>query len=176
MISTLLSRNNGTLSTPARAARVVLVAMTLIFLPTVWALAGGQHEGVINTTEGVAIEGYDAVAYHTLGEPTEGSPQFSAEWDGATWHFSSAENQELFAADPERYAPHYGGYCSQAAAQDQVAAGDPEIWTIEEGRLFLNYNSRYQRRFRSELTENIAKADANWPALRAGLAESAQDE
>lgn len=176
MISTRSRKFNGTPSTPARAARVALVAIGLLFLPTGWALAGGQHEGPINTTDGIAIEGYDAVAYHTLAEPTAGSPQFSAEWDGATWHFSSAENRELFAEDPERYAPHYGGYCAQAAAQNQVAEGDPEIWTIEEGRLFVNYNSRYQRRFRSDLTENIAKADRNWPGLRAGLIEATEGE
>ncbi len=169
---------HGTGRTPqvSRAGRLVLLATLLAILPAAWAFAGGQHEGPVNTTDGIAIQGYDPVAYHTLGEPTEGSSRFSADWDDATWYFISAEHRDLFAKDPERYAPHYGGYCAQAAAQDQVAEGDPEIWTIEGGRLFLNYNNRYQRRFRSDLPGNIASADRNWPGLRAGLIEAARGE
>ncbi len=152
-----------------RSTAVVVFALMLTALPAARAAAAGQHEGVINTTDGVAIHGYDPVAYFTLGEPTEGSARFSAEWDGAEWWFVSAEHRELFAGDPERYAPRYGGYCAQAAAQNRVADVDPELWTIEGGRLYLNYNARFQRRFLSDLAANIAAADSNWPALRAEL-------
>jgi YHS domain-containing protein len=159
-----------------RVRRAVLLTVALVFLPAAWAFAGGQHEGPVHTTDGIAIQGYDPVAYHTIGEPTEGSSRFTADWDGATWYFVSAEHRDLFADDPERYAPHYGGYCAQAAAQDQVAEGDPEIWTIEDGRLFLNYNARFRRRFHNDLPGNIAAADRNWPGLRAGLIEAARGE
>ncbi|MDA3950069.1 MAG: YHS domain-containing (seleno)protein [Spirochaeta sp.] len=152
----------------------VLVMSVFFLVPVVVVLGAGQQEGPVNTTDGIAIEGYDPVAYHTMDAPVEGSATFTTDWDGATWYFVSAEHRDLFTDDPERYAPHYGGYCAQAAAQDQVAPGDPELWTIEGGRLFLNYNARYQRQFRSDLPENIAAADRNWPGLRAGLIEAAE--
>ncbi len=156
----------------ARYAARTLALAVLFVLPGVVAVASGQHEGVIHTIDGVAIGGYDPVAYFTLGAPTQGVEQFTAEWDGAVWWFVSADHRDRFVADPERYAPHYGGYCAQAAAQNQVAEGDPEIWTVEGNRLFLNYNARYQRRFRSDLASNIAAADHNWPDLRSRLAEA----
>ncbi len=159
-----------------RYLQVVLIMTVCFLIPLATAVGAGQQEGPVNTTDGIAIEGYDPVAYHIMGAPVEGSATFSSEWDGAMWYFVSAEHRDLFAEDPERYAPHYGGYCAQAAAQDQVAPGDPELWTIEGGRLFLNYNARYQSRFRSDLPGNIAAADRNWPGLRAGLIEAARSE
>ena len=156
-----------------RNAARVLVVFALLMVPGVLAIASGQHEGVIHTIDGVAIGGYDPVAYFTVGSPTQGSQQFASEWDGAQWWFVSAENRDRFNDDPQRYAPRYGGYCAQAAAQNQVAEGNPELWTIEAGRLYLNYNERFQRRFRSGIADNIAAADRNWPGLRAQLAEAA---
>jgi len=155
--------------------RLCAVAAVLLLVPAAMAFAGGDHEGVINTTDGVAIEGYDPVAYFTLGEPTQGSDVHVHEWDGAQWWFASAEHLEMFASDPERYAPRYGGYCSFAAARNQVATGDPLLWTIEDDRLYLNLNERFQRQFRDDLPGNIAAADENWPALRERLAASAAE-
>ncbi|MDP6952813.1 MAG: YHS domain-containing (seleno)protein [Alphaproteobacteria bacterium] len=74
--------------------------------------APAQADSHVNTTWlGNAIEGYDAVAYHLEGKPVEGSDAFEHDWEGATWRFASAENRDLFAADPAKYAPAYGGYC-----------------------------------------------------------------
>ena len=159
-----------------RHLQIALLMAIFFLLPVVTVLGAGQQEGPVNTTDGIAIEGYDPVAYHTMGSPVEGSATFTADWDGATWYFVSEEHRDLFADDPERYAPHYGGYCGQAAAQNQIAPGDPELWTIEGERLFLNYNTRYQRKFRSDLPGNIAAADSNWPGLRTELIEATQGE
>ncbi len=157
----------------ARFAVRILAVAALLVVPAMAVSASGQHEGVVHTTDGVAIAGYDPVAYFTLGAPTRGRAEFAAEWDGAVWWFSSADHRDRFIADPEEYAPQYGGYCAQAAAQNRVADGNPELWTIEGGRLFLNYNERFQRRFRTDLAGNIAAADRNWPGLRAELGEAA---
>ncbi|MCY4542833.1 MAG: YHS domain protein [Rhodobacteraceae bacterium] len=112
-----------------------------------------------------AIRGHDPVAYFTEGTPLEGSPEFTHEWMGAEWRFVSAEHRDLFAEDPEAYAPQYGGYCAWAASQGYVASIDPEAWEIYDGKLYLNYSRRLHRRWTRDKPGNIAKADANWPGI-----------
>ncbi len=113
----------------------------------------------------VAADGHDVVAYFTRGEPVEGSAEHSTEWNGAEWRFASAEHLERFRADPERYAPAYGGFCAYAVAEGSTAAGDPEHWTIHEGRLYLNYNADIQARWEADRQAYIAAADDNWPQV-----------
>ena len=120
----------------------------------------------VNTTFfGVAIHGYDPVAYHTEGRPVEGSKAFTHEWKGATWRFASADHRDLFIADPERYAPAYGGYCAYAVAQGGKADIDPNAWSIVDGQLYLNLNARVQRLWQQDIPGHIARADANWSRL-----------
>lgn len=133
--------------------------------------AAGSHEGVINTKEGVAIHGYDPVAYFTQGRPVQGSPEYSYAWAEAEWHFANQAHRDLFAEDPERYAPQYGGYCAWAVSNRSLADIDPNAWHIEDGRLFLNYNNRLNRRFVSDLPARIQQADENWPTIQERLAE-----
>jgi len=138
--------------------------------------AAGSHEGVLNTnSEGIAIDGYDPVAYFTLGEATAGQSEYSYDWDGGRWYFSSAEHRDLFVADPERYAPLYGGYCAWAVANGDVAGIDPHAWHIENDRLYLNYSQRINRRFLNDLSGNIERADANWPEMRVQLEAAASE-
>src|SRR5512135_2769630 len=94
----------------------------------------------IDKTGGVAIRGYDPVAYFTESKPVEGSKQFTFEWQGATWRFASAANRDLFAKTPEKYAPQYGGYCAYAVSQGHTATIDPQRWRIVDGKLYLNYS------------------------------------
>ena len=117
---------------------------------------------------GLAIDGYDPVAYFTDSKPVEGSKAYSFEWNGATWRFASAAHRDLFAQAPEKYAPQYGGYCAWAVAQGSTADIDPEAWRIESGRLFLNYSLDVQKKWSADIPGNIAKADENWPKLVAG--------
>ena len=117
---------------------------------------------------GKAIRGYDPVAYFTAGKPVEGKPLFTHVYEGATWQFASAENRDAFAADPERYAPQYGGYCAWAVSQGYTASIDPDAWKIEDGKLYLNYSQSVQRRWARDIPGNVAKADRNWPGLKAG--------
>jgi len=117
---------------------------------------------------GVAIGGTDPVAYFTEGRPVAGSARFEHEWRGATWRFASAEHRDLFARDPERYAPQYGGYCAWAVSRGYTADIDPEAWRIVEGRLYLNYDREVQARWAEDAPGNIRKANENWPRLLAG--------
>lgn len=115
--------------------------------------------------DGVAIRGADPVAYFREGRPVPGSAAFSHTWQGVTWRFATAANRDAFAAEPERYAPAYGGHCAWAVAQGYTAPIDPAAWKIVGGRLFLNYDRSVQRRWERDIPGFIAKADANWPAL-----------
>ncbi len=115
--------------------------------------------------KGNAIRGYDPVAYFTEGEPAKGSKEFSYDWNGATWRFVSQENQQAFAANPEKYAPQYGGYCAWAVSQGYTASTDPLAWNITDGRLFLNYSKSVQANWLIEKEANITQGDINWPGL-----------
>jgi len=126
---------------------------------------------VINSSwlGGVAIEGTDPVAYFTVGKPVAGARDLEYRWMGATWRFASAANRDQFAADPERYAPQYGGYCAWAVSQGYTAKIDPQAWRIVGGKLYLNYSKDVQARWAGDIPGNIAKADANWPQIKADL-------
>ncbi len=120
----------------------------------------------VNNAPGVTLRGYDPVAYFTLGKPVKGNEQYSHEWMGARWHFSSAEHQDLFAKDPEKYAPQYGGYCAYAVSLGSTADVDPHAWKIVNGKLYLNLNPDVAKIWLRDIPGNIAKADRNWPTLR----------
>jgi YHS domain-containing protein len=123
----------------------------------------------INTTlfGGLAIEGYDPVAYFQAGAPAKGSKSFTYEWGGANWRFSSAENRDLFAAAPEKYAPQYGGFCAYAVSQGKTVGIDPAAWTIVEDKLYLNYNQKIRQTWEKDIPGYISKADAAWPKILA---------
>jgi hypothetical protein len=88
---------------------------------------------------------------------------------GANWRFASAENRDRFAADPERYAPQYGGYCAYAVSEGTTADIDPEAWKVVDGKLYLNLSKDVQKLWEQDIPGYIEKADANWPEIRAGL-------
>lgn len=118
------------------------------------------------TVDGVAIRGTDPVAYFNAGEPVPGNAAFGMRWNGATWHFASAENRDVFAADPEHFAPRYGGFCAWAvAAKGKLYSTQPKNWTIVEDRLYLNFNDDIQERWVADIPGFIARADMRWPEI-----------
>ncbi len=114
---------------------------------------------------GIAVDGTDVVAYFNEGKPVKGSASFTFEWNGAVWQFSNAENRNMFAAAPETYAPQYGGYCSYAVSQGYTASTTPEAWKIVDGKLYLNYSRRIQRRWELDIPGRIEAANKNWPEV-----------
>lgn len=116
---------------------------------------------------GVAIRGYDTVAYFTQGGPAKGLKQFSTEWQGATWRFSSQENLDLFVEDPVKYAPQYGGYCAYGVANDALVKIEPELWSIVDDKLYLNFNKKFDNAFKKDLAGYIAAADKKFEGLLA---------
>ncbi|QGX99227.1 YHS domain-containing protein [Roseovarius faecimaris] len=117
------------------------------------------------TTESVAINGYDPVAYFTQGKPVKGNDTHKSSYNGATWHFSSAENKAAFDAAPADFAPQFGGYCAYAVSRGYTAPTDPDAWSVYDGKLYLNYSLRARELWSADIPGNIAKGEANWPAV-----------
>ena len=113
----------------------------------------------------VAILGFDAVAYFTKGQPTKGNPKIEHVWHDAKWRFSSPEHRDLFASNPKRYAPRYGGFCAGAMAAGRKRPIDPKAWLIIDGKLYLNYSKQIGDEFAKNSKNKIANADANWKRL-----------
>ena len=112
---------------------------------------------------GVAIRGTDTVAYFTEGKPIAGLDKYATEWQGATWKFSSQNHLDLFKANPEKYAPQYGGYCAYAVSRNTTASIKPEFFTVYREKLYLNFNKGVYKRFIKNKNKHIARADKNWP-------------
>ena len=126
---------------------------------------GMAHPPVSVAADGLALSGHDAVAYFTEGAPRPGLAEHSLQWNGATWRFASAEHMALFQANPQAYAPQFGGYCAWATSQGYIAPGNPEHWRIVEGQLFLNFNGRAQMLWEQDVAGNIAKGRSHWPRV-----------
>jgi YHS domain-containing protein len=140
-----------------------------IALLSIAAIAAGCSSAVstafdpINkTSDGLALRGYDAVAYFAVDKAVEGSPRHEYVWQGAKWLFSNSENLEKFKADPDSYAPQFGGYCSFAVSNGYTADGDPNAWKIVDGKLYLNYSPEVRTMWEKEQPERIKKGEHNW--------------
>lgn len=137
---------------------LVLAVATLLARQS--ALAGPQY-----LSDELAIGGFDAVGYFESDQAVRGDARYTYDWNGATWHFATSANRNKFAAAPQEFAPQYDGYCAYAAAFASKAHGDPEVWEIVDGKLYLNLSRGVQRRWRRDTPGFIAKADAAWPSV-----------
>lgn len=147
-----------------KSLKPILAAVALASLAAPAAMADKDpiYTGAFSN---VAVEGHDPVAYFTEGKPVKGDRDFQTTYMGAQFRFSSAENLALFEANPEKYAPAYGGYCAWAVAQGKTAKGDADNWKIVDGKLYLNFNKSIQRKWEADIEGFITSADANWPTV-----------
>mgnify|MGYP001256877664 CR=1 FL=1 len=136
-----------------------------IFFALILNAFGGIAAGS-STENDVAIRGYDSVSYFVDGEAKKGDEEFTHQWHGMTWYFSSKENRNLFAANPEKYAPQYDGYCAWAMTEERKAETDPEVWRIVNGRLYLNCSEAAYEKWSRDIPGNINKADKNWSTFK----------
>ena len=148
------------------------VVANLMALIAILAIAAGTHRAIAGPApiytgivQGVAVGGYDAVAYFKDGKAQRGDEAITLEHGGAIWRFATKDNRDLFAKDPAKYEPQYGGYCAWAVSQGYTAKGDPNAWKIVDGRLYLNYNKSVQSTWEKNAKANIGKADINWPKI-----------
>ena len=120
---------------------------------------------VFSSFFGVAINGYDAVAYFLEARPVEGKKELVYEWEGAKWRFSNEKNLELFQSNPKKYAPQYGGFCAYAMAQGSFASTSPDAWSVVDGKLFLNYDLQIKKKWNANQSYFIGFADKNWEEI-----------
>jgi hypothetical protein len=144
-------------------AVALAVAAAIIFGMALPSQAETKSE-IYKNWQGLAIKGFDPVAFHKAGKPVEGSSKYELKWKDVKWRFASAEHRDVFKAASDKYAPQYGGYCAWAVSQGTTAGVDPKnAWKIVEGKLYLNYNVDIQKKWAKDIPGNTKKADANWP-------------
>ncbi len=144
------------------AAASAMLAVVTLAGPRAIAAEPPVFTGLV---QGVAVGGYDPVAYFTEGKPVKGSEEFTLQHDGAAWRFANAEHRDAFAADPAKYAPQYGGYCAYAVAKGSTAKAEPDAWTIHDGKLYLNFDRSVRAIWEKDIPGYVNKADANWPGV-----------
>lgn len=141
---------------------LINLAFAFVFLSSM-AFAGDQYLD----REGRPVGGYDVVSYHTEAAPLAGLDEFSAEHNGTTWYFASAENRDLFIADPARYAPAYDGHCAYALANDRKVRTDPLAYRVVDGTLYMNFSPSIQQRWEEDIDGYVTQSEANWPGHEA---------
>lgn len=147
--------------------RAFILLLPLV-VPAVGALVAGDPVKAVNTdATGLALKGYDPVAYFVDGKATKGSPACEHIWNGASYRFVSVANRDRFVKQPDAYTPQFGGYCAWAVSRNYTADVEPEAFDIVNGKLYLNYSKVVQLRWKVSREENIRKAEQNWPRLTA---------
>ncbi len=125
----------------------------------------GRPEPVLKDRSGLALKGYDPVAYFTEAKAIPGKPEIQHTHANVKYNFASTQNRDLFQKDPNTYLPQYGGYCAWAVSHNYTASTDPEAWKIVNGKLYLNYSKDVQRKWMAEEAALIQAGDSNWPKL-----------
>lgn len=145
----------------------VFAAGLYVAIPTVSYAFDDASPAPVNLSQGdLAIKGHDPVAYFTQGAAVEGSPDFTATHDGATYRFASAANRDTFEANPAKYAPAYGGFCAFGLAYGQKVDVDPEAFSVVDGTLYLNVSKNVQRRWSKDIPGFVAEANEYWPQVK----------
>ena len=121
--------------------------------------------GLFGGKTDTAINGYDTVAYFTVGKPVRGEDSLATEWMGAKWKFASQANLDLFKSNPDKYAPQYGGYCAYGVTQGYLVKVEPDQFTVRDGKLYLNYDASVQTKWLKDPAGYIKDADTKFPAL-----------
>jgi YHS domain-containing protein len=125
-----------------------------------------QTKSLLNLDKnGLALQGYDPVAFFTQNKPVRGKPEFKSADQGATYYFASAENKILFDKEPAKYEPAFGGYCAYGVSRNKLVEIDPEAFQVVNDHLLLQYSKSVRNDFNKDTQGNLAKANANWPGL-----------
>ena len=142
--------------------RFILTLMAVALTLPVFA----QTLKLVNTDKsGVALQGYDPVAFFTDGKPVKGDPKFVTKRDGAIYFFATKEHRDRFVKEPMKYEPCFGGYCAYGVSRDKLVEIDVDAYQIVDGKLLLQYSKGVRDKFNQNPKGNLAKADGNWPAL-----------
>lgn len=128
---------------------------------------GGVY--IASQSENIAVGGYDTVSYFQGdGVPVAGSADFTVEYNGAEWRFASQANADKFKENPAAYAPQFGGHCAWAMSRGSLAPGDPTVYKIVDGKLYLNFNKQVQNMWLKDIAGFITKANLAWTDIPEG--------
>jgi YHS domain-containing protein len=141
---------------------IVALAVTA---PVVSAQAAADKVLVNVDKRGLALEGYDPVAFFTDGKPVKGTTAYTTRYHGAEYHFASEAHRVLFAADPAKYAPQFGGYCAYGVSRGHAVPVEIDTWQLIDGRLVLNYDQGVKKKFDADRAGNLRLADEKWPGI-----------
>ena len=144
----------------------LLLALVLSILPVTSLCAADSVRPVNKDEAGIAIKGFDPVAYFAESRAVKGKKEFEHLYEESRWRFSSAAYRDLFAANPERYMPQYGGFCAGGMIAGRLVSADPEAWKIIDGKLFLGYSKAASDKFSKDADKNIKEADQQWIRVR----------
>ena len=145
-------------------SRIISTASAALVLATLIAPSGrSESASDVNQIDGIALHGFDPVAYFTQNKAVKGEPQLTAVYKSVTYEFASKDDQAAFQANPEKYVPQYGGFCAFAVSKGNKADIDPYAFAINDGRLYVNYSERALQAYQGDVKGNTDKADHNWP-------------
>ncbi len=140
---------------------LISLAIAMLALPAI-----AQTKTPLNLdASGIAIQGYDPVAFFTDGKPVKGEEKFVSKHDGAIYFFASKEHKDLFNSEPAKYEPEFGGYCAYGVSRDRLVEIDVNAFQIVDGKLLLQYSKGVRDDFNKDQTGNLTKAHQNWPGL-----------
>lgn len=140
---------------------VATIAAVAVFATSVFA---GELVNVAGAS-GIAVDGYDLVAFFTDKKPTNGDPSISTTYKGAKYFFASKAHKAEFEADPDKYVPQFGGYCAYGVAVGALFPVDINTWQVRNGKLYLNLNPEILKLFNKDFEGYVVKAEKNWPEL-----------
>jgi len=143
-----------------------MTVLRLLLVLLVVGSVGSTYASQQFERNGLAIDGYDPVAYFTEKKPVKGSPEFRTTYQGSTFLFASATHRDAFVAEPTKYAPQYGGFCAYGMAKGYKAVIDPAAFTVVRDKLYLNYSESVRTRWLSDIPGYVQKADTNWPDVQ----------
>ena len=142
--------------------KIILSAIVLCFI----VIGAHAQKSATFVADGKAIKGYDPVAFFTESRAVRGQDSLMYGWNGADWLFSSRANLDRFRAEPEKYAPQYGGYCAYGTSQGHKAPTQVDTWSVVDGKLYFNYSMKVKEMWMKDRAGFIMKADQQWPALK----------
>ncbi|MEP6637646.1 MAG: YHS domain-containing (seleno)protein, partial [Acidobacteriota bacterium] len=150
----------------AKLRRFTKLACMLVLGVGLVARAHAQSKRLLNLDKsGVAVQGYDPVAFFTDGKPVKGNWQFTSSLKGATYYFASAEHKAAFDKEPAKYEPQFGGYCAYGLSKNKLVPIEVDDFQVVNGRLLLQYDKGIRDKFNKDTQGNLKLADANWPGI-----------
>jgi len=156
-------KTNGVNEMPSRMISTACAALVLAALIAQSVRAESASD--VNQIDGIALHGFDPVAYFTQNKALKGEAQLTTVYKGVTYEFASKEDQATFQGNPEMYVPQFGGFCAFAVSKGVKADIDPHAFAINDGKLYVNYSERALQAYQKDIKGNTEKADHNWPEV-----------